>query len=129
MRTQLFEVLQHLGATHPELHLTELEPLPANGGTNVATLKTGKGCVVWVSLLGDVASTDVVRQGLLAHQRMQDQPMDRAVNVVVIPNVNTSSPIVMSTRVVITNLDPEVIAAGLQRIAQRGCHNAASGGD
>lgn len=128
MRTQLFEALQHLCVTHPELHLTEVAWQPASAGTDVATLKIGRGCEVWVSLLGDVASTDVVRQGLLAHKRMQDQPKNRAVNVVVIPNVNTTSPIVLSTRVVITNLNPEVIAAGLQRIANRGCHNAADGG-
>lgn len=126
MKSQLLQTLSDLGSQHPEWLLHSLTA-PTVGdaladGRHCAEFSMGNSAKVWVSLLGEVASTDVVRQGLMAHQLMQDRTMPspgvRGLNLVVIPGLDIQSPVVLTTLVMISALSDTVLTECLHRIAQ-----------
>ncbi len=128
MKHQLLQTLCQLGAAHPEWLLHSLTVATdgdaRSDGGHCAEFCMGNSAKVWVSLLGEVASTDVVRQGLMAHQRMRDRTMPspavRGLNLVVIPGLDIQYPVVLTTLVMISNPSAAVLTECLHRIAQRG---------
>lgn len=99
---------------HPDLQLKHLTNSPQQTDSDVATSELNDGPTVRVTLLQGVARTDVIRQGLLAQRRMT-RSEDKIVHMLVVSDLDIREPIVLTTRVLITNLHPSVIAAGLRR--------------
>ena len=88
-------------------------------GADVATLDLGLDSMVHVMLQTNIASTDVIRHGLLAHHRMSDKHKGWAQCLLVIPELEIDHPMFMTSRVVITNLNPDNVRAALVHMDQR----------
>lgn len=88
-------------------------------GDDVATLDLGLDRTVVVTLLTNIASTDVVRQGVLAHHRMIAPDNDGTHCLLVLPNLQINQPMVLTPRVVITDMDTDRIRASLVQMAKR----------
>lgn len=86
---------------------------------DVATLDIAMDRQVFVTLLMNVAPTDVIRQGLLAHHRMTDRNKGWTQCLLVLPDLDLERPIFMSSRVVITNMNPDHVRASLVRMTGR----------
>lgn len=86
---------------------------------DVATVDIGMDCRVLITLLKNVASTDVVRQGLLAHYRITAGHKCGVQCLLVLPDLDLERPIFISSRVVITNMNPDHVRASLVRMAGR----------
>ncbi len=118
MRDCLLEVVRQILKNAPELAAVQVESAPQEGN-DVAMLDLGLGRAVVVTLLTNIASTDVVTQGVLAHRRMTDPNNARAQCLLVFPNLQISQPTFLTPRVTITNMDAEHIRASLMHMARR----------
>ena len=81
-------------------------------------LEIGTDRAVLVTLLASVVSTDAIRQGLLAHQRMTEQYKSRVQCLLVAPDLQIDRPMFMTARVAITDMDADHLRAALVRLAK-----------
>ena len=87
-------------------------------GDDVATLELGVDREVVVTVLRNIASADVMRQALLAQRRMTEQ-VGWAQCLLILPDLDFERPMFMTSRVVITDFDPDHMRASLVRMAKR----------
>jgi len=118
MRDCLLEIVAQILKGDPELFLAQIEAT-FHEGDGVATLELGLDRLVLVTLRANVASSSLVRETLLAHRRMIDQHKGWAQCLLVLPDLEIGQPMVMTSRVVITNMESETIRAALVRMAKR----------
>lgn len=118
MRNCLLELIKQILKSEPELAGAQINSTFPNG-TDVATLELGLDSVVLVTLLADLVSTDMIRQGLLAHHRMSDAHKGWAQCLLVLPELEMDQPVFMTSRVVVTNLNPGNVRAALVHMDQR----------
>lgn len=118
MRECLLEIVRQILKNTPELATVQIEST-SQEGDDVATLDLGLDRAAVVTLLTNIASTDVVRQGVLAHHRMIDPRSAHVQCLLVLPNLQISQPTLLTPRVVITNMDAEPIRASLMHMAKR----------
>lgn len=122
MRHQLTQTLSRLSVQHPEWAMHSLTPLPQSEPEHCAEFWMDNSTKVWVSLLEQIQSTDVIRQGLVVHGAMQKRALTmqntRCINIVVIPGLTVKRPVLLSSLVVISSPSVDVLAAGLSRIAE-----------
>ncbi|CAN7754080.1 MULTISPECIES: hypothetical protein [unclassified Variovorax] len=118
MRDCLLEIVRQILKNAPELAAVQIEST-SQEGDDVATLDLGLDGPVVVTLLTNIASTDVVRQGVLAHHRMTDPNSAHVQCLLVVPNLQISQPTFLTPRVVIANMDTEHIRASLVHMAKR----------
>jgi hypothetical protein len=118
MRDCLLEMIRQILKNAPELVAGQIEST-SQKGDDVATLDLGLDRAVVVTLLADIASTDVVRQGVLAHHRMTAPNNARTQCLLVVPNLQINQPTFLTPRVVITNMDTDHVRASLVHMAKR----------
>jgi hypothetical protein len=118
MRDCLLEIIRQILKNDPELVGDQIETT-FHEGDDVAKLELGLDRAALVTLLRNIASTDVVRQGLLAHHRMTDQHKGWAQCLLVLPDLEIDLPMFFTSRVVITNMDPDNVRAALVCMAKR----------
>lgn len=118
MRDCLLEIIRQILKNDVELTACQIDST-FQQGDDVATLDLGLDRTVVVTLLTNIASTDVVRQGVLAHQRMTAPSNARTQCLLVLPNLQINQPSVLTPRVVISNMDTYHIRASLVHMAKR----------
>lgn len=118
MRECLLEVLKQILKCDPELVEAQIEAV-LHERDDVAMLELGLDRRVLVSLLHGVPSTDVVRQGMLAHHRMINMRAPWMQCLLVLPDVQLERPMLLSHRVTITNMDADLVRASLVHMAKR----------
>jgi len=118
MRDCLLEMIRQILKNDPDLAAGQIKST-SQKGDDVATLDLGLDRAVVVTLLTNIASTDVVRQGVLAHHRMTAPNNDRTQSLLVLPNLQINQPMVLTPRVVITNMDTDHIRVSLVLMAKR----------
>ena len=117
LRDCLLELIKQILKSDPELVGAQIEAT-YHDGDDVATLEIGSGRAVLVTLLASVASSDAVRQGLLAHQRMTEHYKSRVQCLLVAPDLQIDRPMFMTARVAITDMDADHVRAALVRLAK-----------
>jgi hypothetical protein len=118
MRNDLWSLVRQVLESEPELTVEQTVPA-FQEGNDVAILNVGTDRAVIVTLLTDIAPTDVVRQGVLAHQRMTALGTSRFQCLLVLPGLELSAPAVLTPRVVITNTSIDHIRASLVQMVTR----------
>lgn len=118
MRDCLLELIKQILKNEPELVGAQIESTFPDGN-DVATLDLGLDTEVLVTLHAGIVSTDMIREGLLAHHRMSDQSGGWAQCLLVLPEIELDHPVFMTSRVVITNLNPDNVRAALVHMDQR----------
>ena len=118
MRDCLLEMIRQILKNDPDLAAGQIESI-SQTGDDVATLDLGLDCAVVVTLLTNIASTDVVPQCVLAHYRMAAMSHAQAQCLLVLPNLQINQPTLPTARVAITNLDTDHIRASLVRMTRR----------
>jgi hypothetical protein len=116
MSTQLLDVLNSIRSAHPDLQIADMKDFHVDATDEGATLEFKNGLTVQVTLLERVAHDDALRQGMLAHSRVARSANGAVKMLVIMPGLAIADPILLTTRVLITNLDPELIAAGLRYV-------------
>jgi hypothetical protein len=116
-RDCLLELIKQILKRDPQLVGAQIEAT-FHEGDDVATLEIGSGRAVLVALLASIASSDAVRQGLLAHQRMTEHYKNRVQCLMVAPDLQIDRPMFISARVVITDMDTDHVRAALVRLVQ-----------
>lgn len=117
LRDCLLELIKQILKCDPELVGAQIEAT-YHDGDDVATLEIGSGRAVLVTLLPSVASTDAIRQGLLADQRMTEHYQSRVQCLLVAPDFQIDRPMFMTARVAITNMEADHVRAALVRLAK-----------
>ena len=117
MRDCLLEIVKQILKNDPELVDAQIETT-FHEGDDVAKLELGLDRAVLVTLRRNITSTDVVRQGLLAQYRMTDQHKGWAQCLLVLPDLKIDQPMFVTSRVVITNMDPDNVRAALVHLAK-----------
>ena len=74
---------------------------------------------LFVTMRRGIAPTDAVRQGLLAHDRVNACFKGWKRCLLVLPDIEIDQPMFMTPKVVVTNIDPVQIRAALARMANR----------
>lgn len=118
MRDCLLEMIRQILKNDPDLAMGQIESA-SQEGDDVATLDLGLDRSVVVTLLTNIASTDVVRQGVLAHHRMRAPNSARTQCLLVLPNLQINQPTVLTPSVVITNMETDHVRASLVHMARR----------
>lgn len=118
MRDCLLEIVRQILKNEPDLAAGQIEST-SQKGDDVATLDLGLDRAVVVTLLTNIASTDVVRQGVLAHHRMTALNHARTQCLLVLPNLEINQPTFLTPRVAITNLDTDHVRAALVHMVKR----------
>jgi hypothetical protein len=118
MRNDLLSLVRQVLESEPELAMEQTAPA-FQEGNDVAILNVGVDRAVVVTLLADIAPTDVVRQGVLAHQRMTALGTSRFQCLLVLPDLELSAPAILTPRVVITNMNLDHIRASLVQMVKR----------
>ena len=118
MRDRLLEALKKILGYDPELVEAHIESV-LRDQDDVALLQLGSDRPVLVTLLPEVAPTDVVRQGMLAHQRRVNARANWIQCLLVLPDLQLERPMLLSHRVAVTNVDPELVRASLVCMAKR----------
>lgn len=130
MKYQLLQTLSRLSSERREWLMYSLKLRPDLEPEHCADFWMGNDTRVWVSLLDQIASTDVIRRGLMAHQAMLERatptPNVRDVNVVVIPGLAIQHPLLISSRVIIASPSVEVLTEGLHRLSKEVCLQAST---
>ena len=86
-------------------------------GDDVASLDLGSSQRLLVTVLRNVAATDLVRAGLLAHRRMMDGWSGAMQCLLVLPDLEIEQPRFLTSRIAITSMDPDRIRAALAHMA------------
>ena len=118
MRDCLLEMIRQILKNDPDLAAGQVESI-SQMGDDVAMLDLGLDCAVVVTLLTNIASTDVVPQGVLAHHRMAVMSNARTQCLLVLPNLQINQPTLLTPRVAITNLNTDHIRAALVCMTSR----------
>lgn len=118
MRDCLLELIKQILKHDPDQVGAQIDKI-FHEGDDVATLNLGLDRQVLVTALRNIASTDVVRQGLLAHHRMADKYKGWAQCLLVLPDLDIERPMFMTSLVAITNMDPDHVRASLVHMAKR----------
>ncbi len=118
LRDCLLEIIKQILKNAPELAGAQIDS-PRQEGEVVATLDLGSDRWVQVTVLRNIASTDVVRQGLLAHHQMAQKQTGPAQCLLVVPDLDIDRPMFMTSRVTITDMDPDHLRDSLTRMAKR----------
>jgi hypothetical protein len=118
MRDCLLELIKQILMNVPDLVGAQINST-FHEGNDVATLELGVDREVLVTVLRNIASTDVVRQGLLAQHRMTEQYKGWGQCLLILPDLDIGRPMFMTSRVAITNFDPDHLRASLVRMAKR----------
>lgn len=118
LRDCLLELLKQVLKSNPTLLGAQIEAT-FRDGDDIATLEIGSDRAVLVTLLASVASTDAIRQGLLAHQRMTEQYKSRVQCLLVAPDLQIDRPMFLTARVAITDMDADHVRAALVQMAVR----------
>jgi hypothetical protein len=118
MRDCLLEIIRQILKNDPDLAVGQIEST-SQKGDDIATLDLGLDRAVVVTLLRNIASTDVVRQGVLAHHRMTAPNNARTQCLLVLPNLEINQPTFLTPRVVITNMDSDHVRAALAHMVKR----------
>ncbi|VTU46160.1 hypothetical protein [Variovorax sp. PBL-E5] len=118
MRDCLLEMIRQILKNDLDLVTGQIEST-SQKGDDVATLDLGLDRTVVVTLLANIASTDVVRQGVLAHHRMISSNNARAQCLLVLPNLQIKKPTLLTPRVVITNMDTDHVRTSLVHMTKR----------
>ena len=117
MRRCLIELVRQILKSEDKLAGWQIEAT-FDEGEDVAKLQFGTHWTVIVTLLNNVAATDVVGVGFQAHRRLAAQYPGGVQCVLVATGLQIDAPIVLSARAVLTDVGPERIRAGLLRLAQ-----------
>jgi hypothetical protein len=117
LRDCLLELIKQILKSDPQLVGAQIAAIH-HDGDDVATLEIGSGRKVLVTLLASVASSDAMRQGLLAHRRMTEHYKNRVQCLLVAPDLQIDRPMFMTARVAITDMDADHVRAALVRLAQ-----------
>ena len=118
MRNDLLRLVGQVLESEPALTVEQTAPA-FQEGNDITILNIGMDRAVVITLLTDIASTDVVRQGVLAHQRMTALGTARFQCLLVLPGLEFSAPAVLTPRVVITNMNLDHIRASLVQMVKR----------
>lgn len=118
MRDCLLELIKQILANDPVLVDVQIDQA-FRDGDDVASLDLGSDRQVLVTVLRNIAATDLVREGLLAHHRMMDKLSGWTQCLLVLPDLNIERPMFMTSRVAITCMDPDHVRASLVHMAQR----------
>jgi hypothetical protein len=118
MHDCLLEIIRQILKNDSDLAAVQIDST-SQKGDDVATLDLGLDRRVVVTLLTNIASTDVVRQGVLAHHRMTAPNNARTQCLLVLPNLQIKQPTFLTPRVVITNMDTDHVRASLVHMAKR----------
>ena len=117
MRDCLLELIRQVLENDPGLVGAQIDSV-VHAGNDIATLDLGLDRQAVVTVKRNIASSDVVRQGLLAHHRMMDEHKGWAHCLLVLPDLDIPQPMFMTTRVVITDMDPDHLRAALVRLTK-----------
>lgn len=117
MRGCLIELVKQILKSEGDLAGGQIEAT-FYAGEDVAKLELGIHRTVLVTMLNNVASTDVVRLGLQAHRRMTEQYHSSVQCLLVATGFQIDAPMVLSARVVLSDMDPEHVRAALVGLAQ-----------
>lgn len=118
LRDCLLEIIKQILKNDPTLADAQIDAT-LHAEDEVATLELGLDRVVRLTLLTNIPSNDVVRQGLLAHHRMTEGHNGWAQCLLVIPDLEIDQPMFVTPRVAITAMDPAQIRAALVGMARR----------
>ena len=117
LRDCLLELIRQILRSEPRLLGVQIDTT-LHERDDLATLDLGLDRQVLVTALRSVSSTDVVRYGLLAHHRMTDEFGSRAHCLLVLPDLAMERPLFMTSRVTVTNMDPDHVRASLLHMAE-----------
>lgn len=117
VRDCLLELMKQIFKREPALAGAQLDKT-SRDGDDVASLDLGPGRKVLVTVLRNVAATDLVRAGLLAHHRMMDDQGGWTLCLLVLPDLDIEQPMFLTSRVAITNMDPDHMRASLVHAAK-----------
>jgi hypothetical protein len=124
LRDCLLEIIKQIFKSDPELVDAQIDTT-FHQGDDVAKLELGLDCAVLVTLLTNIASTDLVRQGLLAHHRMTERQHGWEQCLLVLPDLEIDQPMFVTPRVAMTGMEPSQIRASLVRMAKRCARSSA----
>jgi hypothetical protein len=118
VRDCLLELIKQILRNDPVLAGAQIDKA-FRDGDNVASLDLGSERQVQVTVLRNIAATDLVREGLLAHHRMTDKRSGWTQCLLVLPDLDIERPMFMTSRVAITSMDPEHMRASLVHMAKQ----------
>ena len=118
VRDCLLEVIRQILKNDPDLAMAQIEST-SHEGDDIATLDLGLDRAVLVTLLTNIVSMDVVRQGQLAHDRMAATNNGWGQCLLVLPDLQINQPMFITPQVVITDMDTDQIRAALVHMAKR----------
>ncbi len=117
LRECLLELIKQILKNDPELMGAQIEA-SFHDGDDLATLEMANGRVVLVTLLTGIATTDALHLGLLAQHRKTEQHKSQVHCLLVAPDLQIDSPMFMTARVAITDMEADHLRAGLVRLAK-----------
>jgi len=117
MRGCLIELVKQILKSEDALAGGQIEAT-FHEGEDVAKLEFGMHRTVLVTMLDNVASTDVVGLGLQAHRRLAAQYDGSLHCLLVATGLQLDAPVILSARAALTDMDPEHVRAALVRLAQ-----------
>ncbi len=118
MRVCLLEIIKRILKGDLYLSDTQIETT-FHDGNDVAVLRFVLGRALFVAMRRGITPTDAVRQGLLAHDRVNAYFKGWKRCLLVLPDIEIDQPMFLTPQVVITNMDPGNIRAALARMANR----------
>lgn len=118
MRDRLLDSIREVLRSSVEMTACQIASISLKG-SDVAVLDIGRGRTVVVTLLTDIALTDVVHQGVLAHHRMIAARHSRKKCLLVIPDLELNKPSILTPRVVISNMDTAHLRASLEHLVRQ----------
>jgi len=118
MSNCLLELIKQILKNELELAGVQIDST-LHEGDDVATLDFSYDRQVLVTVRRNIVSTDVVRLGLLAHYQMTDKHKGLKQCLLVLPDMTIERPMPMTSRVVITDMDPEHLRESLVLMAKR----------
>lgn len=116
LRDCALEMIRRVLKAEPQLAGAQLEST-LHDGDEVAVLELGVESRILVLLVRNVPSTDIVRQGLLAHRRMAGQAHRCSRCLLVSADLPIAKPMFLSPRVAIVSLDPDQLRTALLHMA------------
>jgi hypothetical protein len=118
MRVCLLEIIKQVLHNNACLSETRIETT-FHDGDDVALLKFRLGRALLVTMRRGIAPTDAVGQGLLTHDRVNACCKVRKRCLLVLPDIDIDHPMVITSQVVVSNLDPVNVRAALLHLSDR----------
>ena len=118
MRNRLLELINRILKTEPRLTGARVGS-SFQDGNDLVILDLGLVSAVLVTLQADIASTNMIRQSLLTHHQMSEARAGWTRCLLVLPELEMDHPIFMTSRVVVSNLNPNNVHIALVHMGQR----------